>query len=72
MSGEITLTGDVLKVGSIKEKSIAAKRNGIKTLIVPKDNFDDLLWLEDDLKNNIDFKLVSNYKDVYDIIFKNS
>lgn len=43
MTGELSLKGKVLKIGGLKEKLIAAKRRGIKTIIVPKDNQDSLL-----------------------------
>ena len=69
MSGEITLKGDILKVGGIKEKAIAAKRNGINKLYVPKDNQNDIEWLEKDLKESIEFILVSNYEEIYKEIF---
>jgi len=42
MSGEITLQGRVLAVGGLKEKLLAAKQHGIKTVIVPQENFDDI------------------------------
>lgn len=42
MTGELSLKGKVLKIGGLKEKLIAAKRGGVKTVIVPKDNEDSL------------------------------
>lgn len=69
MSGEITLKGDVLKIGGIKEKAIAAKRNNIKKMFIPKDNLDDIEWLDDDIKNSIKFIGVSNYQEIYKEIF---
>ena len=69
MSGEISLKGDILKIGGLKEKSIAAKRDKIKTLYIPKDNINDIEWLDDDLKNNINFIEVSNYIEIYKEIF---
>ncbi len=69
MSGEISLKGDILKIGGLKEKSIAAKRDKIKTLYIPKDNVNDIEWLDDDLKNNINFIEVSNYIEIYKEIF---
>lgn len=70
MSGEISLKGDILIVGGIKDKSVAARKNKINKLFIPKDNLKDVEWLEKDLKNNINFIPVSNYKDIYDHIFK--
>ena len=69
MSGEITLKGDVLKVGGIKEKAIACTRNKIKTFYIPEDNANDVMWLSKDLSSNIEFQTISNYKDLYKKIF---
>ena len=69
MSGEITLKGDILKVGGIKEKAIAAKRNNIKKMYIPKDNLSEIEWLDDDIKNSVEFIGVSNYLEVYKEIF---
>ena len=68
-TGEITLKGDILKVGGIKEKSIACVKNDIKTFYIPKDNNNDVIWLSDDLNNNIKFETIDNYKDLYKKIF---
>ena len=70
MTGEISLKGDILKVGGVKEKSIAAKRFGINKLFVPYDNINDVEWLESDLKNNINFIPVKTYFDIYNQLFK--
>ncbi len=70
MTGEITLKGDILKVGGIKEKSVAGKKYGINKLFLPYDNISDVEWLENDLKNNISFIPVKNYFDIYDELFK--
>lgn len=69
MTGEITLKGDVLPVGGIKEKSIASRRNNINRLFIPYDNINDVNYLENDLKDNINFIPVSNYIDIYNQIF---
>ena len=55
MTGEITLQGRVLGIGGLKEKLISAKQHGIKTVIIPKENHDDLL----ELKKEIDFSDLS-------------
>ncbi|MDD6273001.1 MAG: endopeptidase La [bacterium] len=70
MTGEITLKGDVLIVGGIKDKAIAARKNKINKLFIPIDNLKDIEWLEKDLKDNINFIPVSNYNDIFDHIFK--
>lgn len=55
MTGEITLRGRVLPIGGLKEKSMAAYRNGIKTVIIPEDNVSDLALIADVVKNNVEF-----------------
>lgn len=70
MTGEISLKGDILMVGGIKDKAIAARKNKINKLFIPNDNLKDIEWLEKDLKNNINFIPVSNYKEVFEHIFK--
>lgn len=69
MTGEVTLTGKVLPIGGLKEKLIAAKRSGVKTLIFPKDNFRDFDELPDYLKKGLNVNFVSEYDDVYKIAF---
>ena len=69
MTGEISLKGDILKVGGIKEKSIACFRNKIKKLYIPEDNKNDIEWLEKDLKESIEFIPVNNYEDLFKKIF---
>lgn len=69
MTGEISLKGDILKVGGIKEKSIACFRNKIKTLYIPEDNKNDIEWLEKDLKESIEFIPINNYEDIFKKIF---
>ena len=64
MTGEITLRGQVLPVGGIKEKSLAAGRAGITTFILPKRNEPDLEDLPESLKENMTFILVDNMDDV--------
>lgn len=69
LTGEITLNGDILKIGGLKEKTIACKRQNIERLFIPKDNLNDIEWLEKDLKNDIEFIPVSNYLETYEKIF---
>ncbi len=64
MSGEITLRGEVLPVGGIKEKVIAAHRAGIKTIILPLWNQKDLEDVPDYIKNLIEFHFVDKMEDV--------
>lgn len=69
MSGEITLTGNVLKIGGLKEKLILAINNNIKKIYLPKDNENELKELEYLYKNKLDIILVSNYQEIYDDLF---
>ena len=69
LTGEITLNGDILKIGGLKEKTIACERLKLEKLFIPKDNMNDIEWLEKDLRNNIEFVPVSNYLEIYEKIF---
>ena len=53
MTGEVTLTGKVLPIGGLKEKSLAAYRAGIKTIIIPKDNAKDVEKIPATIRNKI-------------------
>lgn len=64
MTGEITLRGQVMPVGGIKEKILAAHRAGLKTIYMPKLNEDDLEDLPEDVKNTITFKLIESIDEV--------
>ena len=68
MTGEITLRGNILKIGGLKEKSIGALRNGIKTILIPKGNINDLEKLPDQVKENIKFIPVSTYSEALDVL----
>ena len=69
MTGEITLTGRVLPIGGLKEKSIGAHRAGIKKVFIPKENEKDLTEVPEEIKNNLEYILVENYKEVYEKLF---
>lgn len=69
MTGEITLTGKVLPIGGLKEKLIAARRSGLKTLIFPKENERDFDELPDYLKKGIKVHFVTTYDEVFNIAF---
>ncbi|SDU28946.1 endopeptidase La [Desulfobacula phenolica] len=69
MTGEITLTGDVLPVGGIKEKIIAARRTGIREIILPEGCTPDFKKLPEHIKDGIDFHFAKKYKDVFKIVF---
>ena len=54
MTGEITLRGEVLPIGGLKEKLLAAHRGGIKTVLIPQENVKDLAEIPDNIKNRLD------------------
>ncbi|MGZ5176028.1 MAG: endopeptidase La, partial [Burkholderiales bacterium] len=54
MTGEITLRGEVLQIGGLKEKLLAAHRGGIKTVLIPEENVKDLAEIPDNVKNRLD------------------
>lgn len=64
MSGEITLRGKVLPVGGIKEKILAAKRAGIKHIILSEENRKDVLEVEPRYLKGVEFHYVKTMKDV--------
>jgi len=67
MTGEITLRGKVLPIGGLNEKSMAAYKNGVKTVIIPKENSRDLAEIDEEVKNNVTFITVSDIKEVLKI-----
>ncbi|PLY04545.1 MAG: endopeptidase La [Desulfuromonas sp.] len=69
MTGELSLTGRVLPIGGVKEKTIAARRAGLKALIFPYDNKKDYEDLPDYLREGIEVHFVKKYPDVYKIAF---
>jgi ATP-dependent Lon protease len=68
MTGEITLRGNVLPIGGLKEKSIGAHRNGIKKIIIPYDNLSDLDEIPKEIKSSIEYIPVKHYKEVIKVI----
>lgn len=64
MTGEITLRGKVLPIGGLGEKSMAAYKNGIKSVIIPKENTKDLAEIDEEVKSNITFIPVSDIGEV--------
>ena len=69
MTGELTLTGQVMPIGGLKEKVLAARRNGIREIIIPEKNRRDLEKLDDEVKGDVVFHPVSDITEVIDIAF---
>ncbi|MDD3048818.1 MAG: endopeptidase La [Bacilli bacterium] len=70
MTGEMTLGGQILPIGGLKEKSIGACRSGLTKILIPKENERDLDDIPAEIKDKLEFILVDNYKEVYNIIYK--
>jgi len=64
MTGEITITGRILPIGGLKEKSLAAYRNGIKTILIPKENVQDTLDLPEEIRKDINFVVADSMETV--------
>ena len=67
MTGEITLRGRVLPIGGLKEKTMAALRSGIRTVIIPKDNLSDLEEIDQTVRSSLEFVPVSVIDEAVDI-----
>ncbi len=70
MTGEITLTGEVLPVGGIREKIIAARRSGINEILLPEKNMPDIEKLPEHIKEGVTFHFTPKYIDLFKIVFK--
>jgi ATP-dependent Lon protease len=71
MTGEVTLRGQVMPVGGVKEKVLAAHRSGLKTVILPKRNEADLEDLPEEVLRDIDFKFVESVDEVLKLSLEN-
>lgn len=69
MTGELTLTGKVLRIGGLREKAVAAKRSGAKVIIFPKDNMNDWADLPDHVKEGLEPLAADWYDQVFDKLF---
>ena len=65
MTGEISLSGSVLAIGGLKEKSLAAHRIGIKTILIPRENEKDIADIPESVKNAVVFKLMDSIEQVF-------
>jgi len=72
MSGEVTLTGKVLRVGGIKEKTLAAKRENVENLVLPMSNQADYLELKPYLRAGLTAHFVDHFDDVYKLAFEDT
>jgi len=72
MTGEITLRGEVLPIGGLKEKLLAAHRGGIKTVLIPEGNVKDMVDMPDNIKNRLDIKPVKWIEQVFDYALESS
>ena len=70
MTGEITLRGNVLAIGGLKEKSTGAARNNIKKIIIPYDNIADIDEIPEEIKKDIEYIPVKTYEEIFKIIFE--
>ena len=66
MTGEVTIIGDVLPIGGLKEKALAAYTYGIKDVIIPKDNKRDIEDIPKEIRDKINFIEVENVSEVLD------
>ncbi|CAN0897254.1 Lon protease homolog, mitochondrial [Linum grandiflorum] len=71
MTGEVSLTGKILPIGGVKEKTIAARRSDVKTIIFPSANRRDFDELSPQVKEGLDVHFVDNYSQIYDLAFEN-
>ncbi|KAL2409353.1 Lon protease-like protein, mitochondrial [Exophiala dermatitidis] len=71
MTGELTVTGKVLRIGGLREKTVAARRAGCSKILFPKDNWGDWCELPDNIKEGIEGHAVDWYDEVFDIVFPN-
>jgi ATP-dependent Lon protease len=67
MTGEITLRGEVLPIGGLKEKLLAAHRGGITTVLIPHENEKDLAEIPDNIKQNLDIRPVHWIDEVLEV-----
>ena len=70
MTGEITLRGKVLRIGGLKEKSLAAYRQGIRKVIIPKENTPDLEDIPASIRKEMEFIPVEDFEEVIPIVIK--
>ena len=67
MTGEITLRGEVLAIGGLKEKLLAAHRGGIKVVLIPEENSKDLVEIPDNIKNRLEIHPIKWIDQVFEL-----
>ncbi len=70
MTGEITLRGNILPVGGLREKCLGAVQNNIEKIFIPSENMQDIMELPQEIKDRLKFIPVSNYVEIFDYIKK--
>ena len=70
LTGEVTLRGNALPIGGLREKSLAASRSGIKTIIVPKENQKDVDELPKEVKDTLNILFMKDVDEAYNVVFK--
>ncbi|KAL8776762.1 MAG: hypothetical protein Q9213_008142 [Squamulea squamosa] len=69
MTGELTVTGKVLRIGGLREKTVAARRAGAERIIFPMDNMSDWIELPENIKEGIQGHAASWYSEIFDLVF---
>jgi ATP-dependent Lon protease len=69
MTGEISLNGKILPIGGVKEKTMAAAREGLEILIFPRANKKDIAKLPENIKNGIKFHFVDTFEQIFTIVY---
>ena len=72
MTGEVNLRGQALPIGGLKEKSLAALRSGIKTIIIPKGNEKDLQDLPLEVREKLNIVIMNNVDDALKVAFEDN
>jgi ATP-dependent Lon protease len=69
MTGELTLTGRILPIGGLKEKLLAAIRNGMERVLLPADNKEDWAELDKDIRNSLQVDFVETVDEAFAVLF---
>lgn len=69
MTGEITLQGDILEIGGVREKVLGAYREGVRTVYLPLENKNDVKEIPKEIRKKMEFIYISNYSELYDKLF---